>query len=64
MLLPSPQKEPPEMKPGHFSQTALAEATIEKGQQRFEKEARMMEALAIGGNTLDLMGLSAWRERA
>jgi 4-hydroxy-4-methyl-2-oxoglutarate aldolase len=41
-----------------------AQATVNNGQQRFEKEEVMMAKLATGGNTLDLMGLSHWRDQA
>lgn len=41
-----------------------AAATLTNGQQRFEKEEQMMKELAAGGNTLDLMGLSHWRDQA
>lgn len=41
-----------------------AAATVHNGQQRFEKEEVMMAKLAAGGNTLDLMGLSHWRDQA
>ena len=33
------------------------------GEERAAKEAEMMSSLAQGATTLDLMGLSAWRER-
>ena len=36
--------------------------TLAKGQARFDKEAAMMERLTAGQTTLDLLGLSRWRE--
>lgn len=41
-----------------------ANAVVRNGQDRFEKEERMMSKLAAGDNTLDLMGLSQWRDQA
>ncbi len=41
-----------------------ADAVVRDGQHRFEKEEVMMAKLAAGDNTLDLMGLSKWRDRA
>lgn len=40
------------------------ERVLAAGELRAAKEAEMMKALAQGATTLDLMGLSAWRERA
>jgi 4-hydroxy-4-methyl-2-oxoglutarate aldolase len=36
--------------------------TINDGQTRADKEARMMDALREGRSTLELMGLTSWRE--
>lgn len=41
-----------------------AERTIIAGEARATKEADMMEQLANGATTLELMGLGAWREKA
>ena len=38
------------------------EHTLAQGQARFEKEAKMMEALTQGKSTLELMGLTSWRQ--
>ncbi|WP_213309130.1 RraA family protein [Paraburkholderia sacchari] len=38
------------------------EYTLTQGQARADKEARMMEALTKGRSTLELMGLTSWRE--
>ena len=38
------------------------ERTLTQGQARFEKEAKMMEALTQGRSTLELMGLTSWRQ--
>jgi 4-hydroxy-4-methyl-2-oxoglutarate aldolase len=38
------------------------EATMASGQARADKEATMMEQLASGRTTLDLLGLSKWRQ--
>jgi 4-hydroxy-4-methyl-2-oxoglutarate aldolase len=43
---------------------AHVEATLRKGQARFDKEARIMEELRQGKTTLDLLGLSRWRPAA
>lgn len=43
---------------------AHVRAALDKGQARADKEAAMMQALAEGRSTLELMGLTAWRERA
>lgn len=40
---------------------AQVEATLARGQARFEKEARMMDELRQGRTSLDLMGLAQWR---
>lgn len=40
------------------------ERVLADGDARAVKETEMMKALALGATTLDLMGLSAWRERA
>lgn len=37
------------------------EHTLAQGQARADKEAKMMEALAQGKSTLELMGLTSWR---
>lgn len=39
------------------------ERVLAAGEKRAVKEAEMMRALEQGATTLDLMGLSAWRER-
>ncbi|WP_434667251.1 dimethylmenaquinone methyltransferase [Paraburkholderia sp. A3BS-1L] len=36
--------------------------TLAQGQARADKEAKMMDALREGRSTLDLMGLTSWRE--
>ncbi len=41
---------------------AQVEATLAQGQARFDKEARIMDELRQGRPTLDLLGLSRWRE--
>lgn len=41
---------------------AYVEVTLAQGQARFEKEARIMDALRNGQTTLELLGLSGWRE--
>ena len=38
------------------------ERTLSEGQARFEKEAKMMEELTKGKSTLELMGLTKWRD--
>lgn len=43
---------------------AHVEATLCKGQVRFDKEARIMEELRQGKTTLHLLGLSTWRPAA
>lgn len=43
---------------------AHVQATLAQGQARFEKEAKMMEALTQGQSTLELMGLTQWRDKA
>jgi 4-hydroxy-4-methyl-2-oxoglutarate aldolase len=43
---------------------AEAERTILAGEARAAKEAAMMEQLAQGASTLELMGLTQWRKRA
>lgn len=43
---------------------AELERVLAAGDLRAIKEAEMMKALEQGATTLDLMGLSAWRERA
>lgn len=40
------------------------EQVLVAGEARAAKEAEMMKALTQGATTLELMGLSAWRERA
>ena len=40
---------------------AHVEHTLADGQARSDKEAKMMEALAQGKSTLELMGLTRWR---
>lgn len=42
---------------------AEVERTIAAGEARASKEADMMKQLSAGATTLELMGLSAWRER-
>ncbi|AIU87539.1 RraA family protein [Pectobacterium odoriferum] len=44
--------------------SAHVQATLAQGQSRFEKEAKMMEALTQGQSTLELMGLTQWRDKA
>ena len=41
---------------------AHVEHALANGQARADKEARMMEALAQGKSTLELMGLTSWRQ--
>jgi len=41
---------------------AHVEHTLAQGQARFDKEAKMMEALTQGQSTLELMGLTSWRD--
>lgn len=41
---------------------ARADHALAHGQARADKEARMMEALAQGRSTLELMGLTSWRD--
>lgn len=41
---------------------AQVPACLVRGQARFEKEARIMDALRQGQTTLDLLGLSRWRD--
>jgi len=41
---------------------AHAEHPLARGQARFDKEAKMMEALTQGQSTLELMGLTSWRD--
>jgi len=41
---------------------AHVEHTLARGQARFDKEAKMMEALTQGQSTLELMGLTSWRD--
>ncbi|CAG9225555.1 Dimethylmenaquinone methyltransferase [Paraburkholderia tropica] len=41
---------------------AHAAATLANGQARADKEAHMMAALAQGATTLDLLGLTQWRQ--
>lgn len=41
---------------------ASVEATLADGKARSDKEAKMMEALSNGRTTLDLLGLSKWRQ--
>ena len=41
---------------------AHVEHTLTQGQARFEKEAKMMEALTQGKSTLELMNLTGWRQ--
>lgn len=41
---------------------AHVEHALTNGQARADKEARMMEALAQGKSTLELMGLTSWRQ--
>jgi 4-hydroxy-4-methyl-2-oxoglutarate aldolase len=43
---------------------AAWERTLQAGEARAAKEAHMMEALAKGATTVDLMGLQHWRDRA
>jgi 4-hydroxy-4-methyl-2-oxoglutarate aldolase len=37
--------------------------TLSQGQARADKEAKMMDALREGRSTLELMGLTNWREQ-
>lgn len=41
---------------------AYVEHTLTEGQARADKEAKMMEALTQGRTTLELMGLTKWRD--
>lgn len=41
---------------------ASVEATLTDGKARADKEAKMMDALGNGRTTLDLLGLSKWRQ--
>ena len=41
---------------------ALVEQTLAHGQARADKEAKMMDALQNGSSTLELMGLTSWRD--
>lgn len=41
---------------------AHVDHTLTQGQARADKEAKMMEALQEGKSTLELMGLTSWRE--
>ena len=41
---------------------AHVEHTLTQGQARADKEAKMMEALTQGRSTLELMGLTTWRD--
>lgn len=41
---------------------AHVEHTLAQGQARADKEAKMMDALQQGKSTLELMGLTSWRE--
>lgn len=41
---------------------AHVERTLAQGQIRADKEAKMMEALTQGKSTLELMGLTSWRD--
>jgi len=41
---------------------AQARATLESGQARADKEAKIMDELGKGRTTLDLLGLSQWRD--
>lgn len=41
---------------------AHVDYTLAQGQARADKEARMMEALMQGKSTLELMGLTSWRD--
>lgn len=41
---------------------ARVEHTLAQGQARFDKEAKMMDALREGRSTLELMGLTSWRD--
>jgi 4-hydroxy-4-methyl-2-oxoglutarate aldolase len=43
---------------------AEAERTLAAGEMRAAKEAAMMEQLARGASTLELMGLTQWRKQA
>ena len=43
---------------------ADVERTLAAGEARAAKEAEMMSRLASGATTLDLLGLSQWRDRA
>lgn len=43
---------------------ALAEATLARGQARFDKEAKIMDQLREGKTSLDLLGLAKWRPAA
>jgi 4-hydroxy-4-methyl-2-oxoglutarate aldolase len=43
---------------------AAVERTLAEGEARAAKEQAMMEKLVNGATTLELMGLSAWRENA
>jgi 4-hydroxy-4-methyl-2-oxoglutarate aldolase len=40
---------------------AHVEYTLTQGQARYDKEAKMMDALREGRSTLELMGLTSWR---
>ena len=42
---------------------ANVEASLSNGQARADKEAKMMSQLSDGRTTLDLLGLSKWRQR-
>ncbi|MDP9651262.1 RraA family protein [Paraburkholderia caledonica] len=42
---------------------AEVERTLSQGQARADKEAKMMDALREGHSTLELMGLTNWREQ-
>ena len=41
---------------------AQVEATLTRGRARFDKEVRMMEQLRNGQTTLELLGLTRWRD--
>ncbi len=43
--------------------SAVVSSVLEKGQERADKETAMMEKLANGATTLDLLGLARWRKQ-
>ena len=42
--------------------TAAVDATLGNGQARADKEAKMMQALEAGSSTIELLGLTSWRQ--